>query len=144
MYDQYSDRLSLLAALLRALGDGLIPGLPSNMKILLVSQLDSETMLEKLSLSKDNSTGFSVMEAVLQNDKHRVNAEREVEELGKAIDSQDQQTLHRVVSQITLEKTFKDLEEARRISPKSSGARGAIARKNLIEAEKDYERAKEE
>lgn len=99
-------------------------------------------MLEKLSKSQQDGKTITVMDAVLQSDKQRVDAEREVEELGKAIDSQDPQHLHKVVSQLMLEKAFERLEEARRISSKRSGTRGAVARKNLIEAEEAYEKAK--
>lgn len=129
-------------ALLRALSDGLIPGLASNLNILFVSQLDSEMIFE--ALTKDKEGIVTVIDAVLQSDKGRISLEKQVAELGKVVESQEENELHEVVSRILLEKTFEDLESARKISSKRSGTRGATARKNLIKAEKNFEQAKVE
>ena len=83
------------------------------------------------------------MDAVLHGDKRRVDAEWEVEQLGRVLDAQDPEEMHALVTRILLERAFEALEEARKISSKRSGARGATARKNLIEAERRYEEAKE-
>lgn len=130
-------------ALLRALSDRLIPGLPTNVKILLVSQLDSEQTLHELTKSSRGKEIVTVMDAVLHGDKRRVDAEWEVEQLGRVLDAQDPEEMHTLVARILLERAFEALEEARKISSKRSGARGATARKNLIEAERRYEEAKE-
>lgn len=63
-------------ALLRALADNLIPGLPPSVRILLVSQLDSENVV--LEARRDGETA-SVLEAVLRSDAQRLRAERESE-----------------------------------------------------------------
>lgn len=130
------------STLLRALSDHLIPGLATNLNILLVSQLDSEMILDVL--IKDKEEVVTVMDAVLQSDKQRVNLEKQVLELGKVLEKQEEKELHEVVSRILLEKAFEVLENARKISSKRSGTRGSIARKDLLEAEKMFEKAKKE
>lgn len=109
---------------------------------MLVSQLDSEQTLHALTASSRGNEVVSVLDAVLHGDRKRVDSEREVEELSKALDSQNTTQLHNVVSNILLERAFEELEDARKTSSKRSGARGATARKNLIEAERKYEHAK--
>lgn len=128
------------STLLRALGDGLIPGLPSNVKILLVSQLGIEESLRILAASESRT--LNVLDAALQGDKQRVQAEREVDILSKAIDAQDSKGLQAIVKQLWRDRSFAELEEARRISLRRSGAIGKQARTALIEAEKRYEEAK--
>jgi ATP-binding cassette subfamily F protein 3 len=141
-----TDESSILTAtaLLRALSEGIIPGLPTNIKILLVSQIHSEELLDNLSKSKGSQQTLSVMDAVLQSDVKRVDAEKVVEEVGRALDADNRQQLHKDVSTILLDRAFQGLEEARKISSKRSGARGAVARKELLEAERVYETAKQD
>lgn len=128
------------STLLRALGDGLIPGLPSNVKILLVSQLGIEESLRILARSETRA--LTVLDAALQGDKQRVQAEREVDLLSKSIDAQNTKGLQELVKELWRERSFADLEEARRISLRRSGAIGKQARTALISAEKRYEEAK--
>lgn len=128
------------STLLRALGDGLVPGLPSNVKILLVSQLNVEEMIQ--TMSRSDARYLTTLQVVLQGDKTRVRAEKQVDVLTQAIDSAQTAEVERVVKLLWTDQAYENLEEARRISSKRSGARGKEARKRLIEAEKRYEDAK--
>lgn len=127
------------STLLKAMADRIIPGLPNNVKILLVSQLETEQLV--LSGSSDQA---SVLEAVLSGDRDRANTEREAEQLGRALDSQDEGQIQQATSKILLQRAWEHLEEARKISSKRSGTRGAQARKDLLAAEDRYECAKKE
>lgn len=62
-------------ALLRALADRLIPGLPTNLKILLVSQLETDL------LAADGAQGAAktVLQVVMDSDRARARAEREMQ-----------------------------------------------------------------
>lgn len=123
----------------KAMADRIIPGLPNNVKILLVSQLETEQLV--LSGSSDQA---SVLEAVLSGDRDRANTEREAEQLGRALDSQDEGQIQQATSKILLQRAWEHLEEARKISSKRSGTRGAQARKDLLAAEDRYECATKE
>lgn len=62
-------------------------------------------------------------------------------ELGAVIDAGDAASLRASVTRILLRRAQEDLEEARRVSSKRSGTRGAEARKALIAAERHLEEA---
>ena len=62
--------------------------------------------------------------------------------LQQAVESEDPAKTHRIVSQLKLEKRNKELEAARKIAMRRSGARGKDARQQEIIAEENLKDAK--
>ncbi|PWN41511.1 P-loop containing nucleoside triphosphate hydrolase protein [Ceraceosorus guamensis] len=133
------------STLFKALADNLIPGLPSNVRILLVSQLESENVVLKARQAKieaEDSALPSVLEVVLRSDARRLQFESESEDITAVLDKGDLDGIKRVLSAIEFSRACAALEEAQRIAIKRSGARGADARKALIAAERLHEERK--
>lgn len=64
--------------------------------------------------------------------------------LSKALDSQDASQIRTATTNVLIEVAEDELNTARRISLRRSGARGADARQALLAAEKKFEQAKAE
>ena len=130
---------------------------------MLVSQLENELFTAEVEGKGEGEgeekEGMSTLRSVLMSDKSRVRALQEAEALSKVMDAADgvdadaENTagddddaalvkLAEVVAYIHLARRRDELEEAKRFSLRRSGARGADARKALIQAEKDLEEAK--
>lgn len=62
--------------------------------------------------------------------------------LSKALDSQVLEQIRATTTRVLMDIAQDELDTARRISLRRSGARGADARKTLILAEKNFEEAK--
>ncbi|KAE8230816.1 hypothetical protein CF326_g4179 [Tilletia indica] len=129
------------STLMRAMADGLIPGLPPHLKIQLVSQLEAET-LATVHGDGDEQV-LSVIETVLASDKTRHRLEREMQILSRALESGEEAIVRKAVSNIELLRIKDELDDARRIALRRSGARGAAARQHLIAMEAKYESAKQ-
>jgi ATP-binding cassette subfamily F protein 3 len=129
------------STLLKALGDGLIPGIPWSTRILLLGQM-SESIIE------DDVEGLSVkdrtvLEHVIQSDRVRERYTREAKVLSEAIDnSTDPMAPVRAYRSITHERLALQLKEGHRIAERRSGARGKQARKELIKLEERFEESK--
>lgn len=66
------------STLLRALADRTIPGLPSNIKIQLVSQVENDLLADQYDKESEGSgQPISVLDAVKESDRVRSRAERE-------------------------------------------------------------------
>lgn len=64
--------------MLRALSDRIIPGLPTNIKILLVSQVENDLSANQQDQQSESSNEpISVLQAVKESDKVRARAEKE-------------------------------------------------------------------
>jgi hypothetical protein len=104
----------------------------------------------------DEPANVTVLDAVLRSDAVRLRAEQEaagerftmaspchcltsLQALSRVMDTGDGTALREAVSAIRLRRAHDDLEEARRVAIKRSGARGADARKALIAAERHIE-----
>jgi ATP-binding cassette subfamily F protein 3 len=129
------------STLLKALGDGLIPGIPWSTRILLLGQM-SESIIE------DDVEGLSVkdrtvLEHVIQSDRVRERYTREAKVLSEAIDnSTDPMAPVRAYRSITHERLALQLKEGHRIAERRSGAKGKQARKELIKLEERFEESK--
>ncbi|KAF2859592.1 ABC transporter ATP-binding protein uup-1 [Piedraia hortae CBS 480.64] len=124
------------STLFTALASGLIPSIPRNVRILLLTQLTPEGF----SFSGDES----VLEHVIRSDKNRERLLSEVSRLSAAIDSNDPSTISLILRQLNHEQLERELDEARRIAARRSGARGAKSRKQLIKAEEELAKSLEQ
>ncbi|EIN06700.1 P-loop containing nucleoside triphosphate hydrolase protein [Punctularia strigosozonata HHB-11173 SS5] len=123
------------STLLYALGEGLIPGLPPTLKIILVSQTAG---VERYDL--ETNPGYGAQDAlhfVLDSDHERKQVAEDFAMLSKIMESDNPspQEVHKAVSSIYVARKRAELEDAQRIASKRSGARGADARKRLLVVE---------
>ncbi|KAK0523295.1 hypothetical protein OC835_006300 [Tilletia horrida] len=130
------------STLLRAMADNLIPGLPPHLKIQLVSQLEVESLATSNSTDQEDRV-LSVIDVVLASDKQRHRLEREMQILSTALETGSEEVVRKAVLNIELLRTKDELDDARRLALRRSGARGAAARQHLIQMEAKMERAKE-
>jgi ATP-binding cassette subfamily F protein 3 len=126
------------STLLKAIGDGLVPGIPWSTRILLLGQtreVDVEDKMEKLSLREE-----TVLQHVVRSDRVRERYTREARVLGDAIDnSTDPMAPVRAYRQISHDRLLLQLKEGHRIAERRSGARGKQARKELVKLEERVE-----
>ncbi|KAI8984310.1 P-loop containing nucleoside triphosphate hydrolase protein [Mycotypha africana] len=130
------------SVLMRCLADNILVGLPQNLNILYVAQLE------------DFDEATTVVEEVLNADKAAVAAIKEYEALHPVIgdnvafdndskkkrkNAKPNEALNNVVFSIMKSRINDRLNEASRIATKRSGLRGRVARKELINIEKEYE-----
>ncbi|GAA5797956.1 hypothetical protein HPULCUR_003354 [Helicostylum pulchrum] len=120
--------------LMKCLADNILVGLPQNLNILHISQLE------------DFDENTTVVEEVLSADKKATVALREYEVLRAVIgdnapDPNSQKSnaeLNKVVFSIMKSRIKDKVEEADRLATKRSGLRGREARKELVKLEKEY------
>ncbi|KAF8314433.1 P-loop containing nucleoside triphosphate hydrolase protein [Clavulina sp. PMI_390] len=112
--------------LLKSIAEKLIPGLPTNMRILLVTQIvDAEsTMLD-----------LTITEAVVKADTRREAAAWEYQTLSEAINNASPRKISFALANVLLSRAKEELREAQKLASRRSGARGADARKALLVAE---------
>jgi ATP-binding cassette subfamily F protein 3 len=131
------------STLLKAIGDGLIPGIPWSTRILLLGQTrdidaDVDEDLEELSLESE-----TVLQHVIRSDRTRERAMKEKRTLEAAVENEgDPMAPVRAVRKIKHERLAVQLKEAHRIAERRSGARGKLARKELIKFEERFEESK--
>ncbi|KAF2802432.1 ABC transporter domain-containing protein [Mytilinidion resinicola] len=121
------------STLLKAIAEGQVPGIPWSFRILLLGQtrstLDGE--LENLKLESE-----TVLEHVIRSNREREQLLRESRTLSAAVEhTSDSLASVRAYRKITYERLSKKVDEARQISARRSGARGAKAKKALLELE---------
>ena len=125
------------STLLKAIGDGLIPGIPWSTRILLLGQtreapLDEE--LNCLDLAEE-----TVLQHVVRSDRVREQHTEEESTLNEAIaNEKDAMAPVRAYRRIRSERLAVRLKEAHRIAERRSGARGKLARKELIMLEEAF------
>jgi ATP-binding cassette subfamily F protein 3 len=131
------------STLLKAIGDGLIPGIPWSTRILLLGQTrdidaDVDEDLEELSLESE-----TVLQHVIRSDRTRERAMKEKRTLEAAVENEgDPMAPVRAVRKIKHERLAVQLKEAHRLAERRSGARGKLARKELIKFEERFEESK--
>ncbi|KAL5382937.1 hypothetical protein DPSP01_006207 [Paraphaeosphaeria sporulosa] len=129
------------STLLKAIGDGLIPGIPWSTRILLLGQTRDLELDEQLSQMKVKEE--TVLQHVVQSDRLRERYTREANVLGEAIEqSSDPMAPVRAFRKVTHDRLALQLKEANRIAERRSGARGKLARKELIKLEERFEESK--
>ncbi|QRV90137.1 ABC transporter [Ceratobasidium sp. AG-Ba] len=119
------------STILKALAEKIIPGVPENIRILLVGQID-DSLLDS---SKSNAQA-TVVEVVVKSDSRREYAMWEYRTLSTALESDSELQLMEALVTVRHSRALKDLEVAQKTAAKRSGARGAEARKQLIVSEK--------
>ncbi|KAF3037058.1 hypothetical protein E8E12_001508 [Didymella heteroderae] len=126
------------STLLKAIGDGLIPGIPWSTQILLLGQTREAETEERLGgLQLEDET---VLQHVVRSDRVRERYTREAKILSDAIEhSADAMAPVRAYRRIQTERLAMRLREAHRIAERRSGARGKLARKELIKLEERYD-----
>ncbi|KAF2790089.1 ABC transporter ATP-binding protein uup-1 [Melanomma pulvis-pyrius CBS 109.77] len=127
------------STLLKAIGDGLIPGIPWSTRILLLGQTrDVEDDFDGLSLEDE-----TVLQHVVRSDRVRERCMREAKALSEAVEhSSNPMAPVKAVRRIAHERLTLQLKEAHRIAERRSGARGKLARKELIKFEERVEESK--
>lgn len=119
------------STLLRAIGEGLVPGIPWSTRILLLGQTreaELEEQLEELRVGEE-----TVLQHVVRSDRVRERYAGEARALSVAIEqSADPMAPVRALRKVLHERMALRLKEAHRIAERRSGARGKLARKELI------------
>jgi ATP-binding cassette subfamily F protein 3 len=130
------------STLLKALGDGLVPGIPWSTRILLLGQTSESSIEDEVDgLSVKDRT---VLEHVVQSDRVRERYTREAKVLSEAIEnSTDPMAPVRAYRSVTHERLALQLKEGHRVAERRSGARGKQARKELIKLEERFEESKQ-
>ncbi|KAL1801160.1 hypothetical protein ACET3X_001502 [Alternaria dauci] len=125
------------STLLKAIADGLIPGIPWSTRILLLGQTredDLEDGIDAPSLGSE-----TVLQHVVRSDRVRERYVREAKMLSEAIEnSVDSMAPVRAYRRIGHERLALQLKEGHRIAERRSGARGKLARKELIKLEERF------
>lgn len=126
------------STLLKAMSDGLIPGIPWSTRILLLGQTRETTVEEELAdLDLRSET---VLQYVVRSDRVRARYTREVNLLSAAVESSiDPMAPVRAYRQIKHDRLALQLKEGHRIAERRSGAKGKLARKELIKLEERLE-----
>ncbi|KAH6629271.1 ABC transporter ATP-binding protein uup-1 [Boeremia exigua] len=130
------------STLCKAIADGLVPGIPWSTRILLLGQtrdeeqeIGDEGVIEKREAE-------TVLQHVVRSDRVRERYTREARMLAEALEAGDGMAAVRGVRRIRAERMKERLKEGHRIAERRSGARGKLARKELIRLEELWEEAK--
>ncbi|KAI0360502.1 hypothetical protein OH77DRAFT_1393750 [Trametes cingulata] len=117
------------STLLKVIGYKLLSGFPSNVRVLYVEQLEGTDMARP------------VVRVVMDADRKAARARKELKLVQKALEGDDPEEVARVMREVKLERLKDELAAADKTALERSGARGADARKRLIEQEKRMEDA---
>jgi ATP-binding cassette, subfamily F, member 3 len=131
------------STVLRALAERRVPGVASNLRLLLLGQTRVSSDLETDEPAQRSEE--SVLAYVTRSDVKRERALKDLSRLSAVLESNttNAETISAVVRQIQLE-ALQDMEkEAQLTAARRSGARGAKARQELIAKEKAVEAAKD-
>jgi ATPase subunit of ABC transporter with duplicated ATPase domains len=120
------------SSLLKALGWGLVVGLPKSLRCLYVDQLEGVDL------------GMTPVEVVVAADTEAQRAQRESQALEAALERGDGADVARTLRQLRLDRLADEAEQARQIAERRSGERGLAARQALVAAEARLAAAREE
>ncbi|KAK5273733.1 hypothetical protein LTR96_000333 [Exophiala xenobiotica] len=129
------------SSLLRALAERRVPGVPSNLRLLLLGQtrVSSDALTES---SESQDLSQTVLDHVTKSDKRRESALRDANRLSAALEEKiETKKLVKTVQTLQLEQAKRELAEAQLLATRRSGARGLKARQALIEEENAVEEA---
>ena len=123
------------STILKAIADGLVPGIPWSTRILLLGQTREDSIEDGIdALGLESET---VLQHVVRSDRVRERYVREAKMLSEAIENSiDSMAPVRAYRRIGHERLALQLKEGHRIAERRSGARGKLARKELIKLEK--------
>jgi ATP-binding cassette, subfamily F, member 3 len=117
------------STLLRAFADKGVPGVPWNLRVLLLGQTEDVSIdqsLKDLEIKEQ-----TVLEHVMQSDKERERLKREVDVLSNALEHSTDPTMPvKAYRQIAHERLERKFAEVTMMAIRRSGARGAKARQN--------------
>ena len=131
----------MIAALLQAIASDQIPSIPQNLRVLLLGQTQSnlEDDLGGLKL-----TDLTVLQHVIKSDRRRERLLHEERVLSSAIENVKEPTAGVLAyRKVCHERLEQRAHEARQIVLRRSGARGAKARKTLLQLEAELKESEE-
>ncbi|THZ00308.1 ABC transporter domain-containing protein [Aureobasidium pullulans] len=124
-------------ALLRAIADGLVPGISAPVRVLLLGQVQEDEDKDR-NTTVSSSPDETVLEHVLRSDKLRERRLYEARKLSEAMDNIDDPTaMLKAYRELTHERLEREVEEAKLKASKTSGVRGLGARKALTTLEEE-------
>lgn len=132
------------STVLKALAERRIPGVASNLRILLLGQTRMTSDIDADDTSSQ-AVSQSVLEHVTCSDMQREKFLKQAQRLAGVIEDKnaDPKLISKTVRQVELEHVEEQLKEAQLVAARRSGARGARARQVLIEKEEAFEIAKQ-
>ncbi|KAG2001227.1 hypothetical protein GB937_010363 [Aspergillus fischeri] len=132
-------------ALLRAMADKLVPGIPHPTRIAILQQTeteDEERIFQPEGEDRDRRD-LPVLEYVMSSDRFRNEVVRKMDVLSKSFETDDPLAPVRAIRRVRHDEIEKQLFLAQKNASLKSGARGLQARKDLKAAEARYEASKE-
>lgn len=132
------------STVLKALAERRIPGVASNLRILLLGQTRITSDANEDDANSQLGTQ-NVLEHVTRSDAKREKVLRQAKKLAAVIEDKNAaaSSISKAVREVELEYADEDLKESQLIAARRSGARGARARQELIEKEEAFEKAKQ-
>ncbi|KAI9890440.1 MAG: hypothetical protein M1814_003924 [Vezdaea aestivalis] len=128
------------SSLLKALANGMIPGVPLNLRVLLLGQTKIESIGTEAILEKGISAPLTVLEHVIKSDAKVEKLRQEAETLSSALEQlTDPITIVKRLRAVKLGRTLDDLEALKLSASRRSGARGLKARKAVNDMEASLE-----
>lgn len=117
-----------------------IPSIPQSLRVLLLGQTQTNVDDELASLSLEDIT---VLQHVVRSDKKRERHLHEEKLLSTAIDNAADPTVTvQAFRKVDFERREQEMHDARQIALRRSGARGAKAKKILLQREAEVEEAR--
>ncbi|CAA9966190.1 ABC transporter ATP-binding protein uup-1 [Pyrenophora teres f. maculata] len=128
------------STLLKAIANGLIPGIPWSTRILLLGQTRDEDLEDDM--GRLNLQSETVLQHVVRSDRTRERYLREEKMLREAFaDSVDAMAPVMAHRRIGHDRLALQLKECHRIAERRSGARGKQARKELVKLEERFDKS---
>ncbi|KAI0411987.1 ABC transporter [Xylaria grammica] len=124
------------STLLKAIAQKLIPGIPEETRIVILQQTDAEGVNTELDAHPAAVNDKIVLEDVIERATARHEAQRELEDLSRGVESANPLDALRSFRKIQRERLQRDLFLKAKDAKLRSGARGMQARKALTAAEK--------
>ncbi|KAF8336560.1 P-loop containing nucleoside triphosphate hydrolase protein [Cantharellus anzutake] len=114
------------SVLLRAISNKLIPGIPENIRILLVTQIQEEG---------SDADRLTIVQSVIKADARREQALTQYGLLSDSLSVSNPRAISEAVALVQVARAEAHLKQTQKIAERRSGARGAEARKQLLVAE---------
>ncbi|KAH2667890.1 hypothetical protein LV157_003668 [Aspergillus fumigatus] len=132
-------------ALLRAMADKLVPGIPHPTRIAILQQTETEDeeRIAQPECEDRDRRDLPVLEYVMSSDRFRNEVVRKMDVLSKSFETDDPLSPVRAIRRVRHDEIEAQLFLAQKNASLKSGARGFQARKDLKAAEARYEASKE-
>ncbi|KAJ3325721.1 hypothetical protein HDV06_003491 [Boothiomyces sp. JEL0866] len=119
------------STIFKAIGYGILVGFPKNIKVMYVEQLDGVDPTK------------NVLETVLEADRKSLRAYKDSNILQQAMETADNNKIGMAIRKVLLARLEDELYLANQVATKRSGARGAIARTELLVKEVEVQNARD-